>query len=1003
MTRISVGTLLSGIGLGVVISLSLTLNASGGACDPVSAGNACSASEHYLLTQSGLNPISGESSAANREVAQPRLPTAGALTYSDYTQIETQARTLLDHNVRFRADISPYHTGQNSFDQLIRQFDTGQGWNATDPVTNMTLAQSVAQADAQLRQARDLYAYLAVYADESRFRSDPIYLHLSDPHSPSITPCPPQRSDDDPTVDPPKVDWCYFAARMRQSVREAAYLHLIFAEQFSVDALGLHFSTNQLSGGEAFVRQEVRQLNQALDEYQKAERVLTEGLHIALGSGCLVSDFYTQSEWTLVSRAVEGRERAQHEVAMRLSYLGVQNTAQAQTAAQPSYRTASIEQYVNLIGTAGVASAQHCTAPSATRPDGDMVAKMVTDMLDTRQHARDLSGGRNVFGFDVSFTPARPYHTQGNDTGLWDQAMQEANTALTLQHDTHEAERDFDNSTQQLKQALINVKSNYDTRLLQLSGCSRNDLGSDEAFWACVDAATAALEHCDVASDGYDACIQQPNVPTAGLLRQSWDDLRTAYLRVKRVKLSIDDIPRKIDIEVGRNATINNEITTNGQDQAFWTYGEAAASALSISTGYPSGVSVSTQPLWPLAAYARQQGRLREIEKETHINNANSEAVVRNLLLELDELIDDLQIAAQEANAHMTQFQTLAAEAKDLKIEARRARDYTVTQNPANDPGLRLVRDSARLQLASALDLAARTSYMAAKRAEYEYAASLSQSNFSLSKIYQARTADDIILFLNQLNDVTNNALVHGTLQQTPVNISVAQHLLGLTDQNLGLTGQAAQAERVRRFRAWVADHTSRQPNGIGQLKPVLTFDFSTSIASNGVFSNVILQGYESYWLHQVAGVGLPVANTNGLTVNLVSEERANLGYRVVNVNEAGLLHLRAQNGCIFEYRLISPAALLGQYWPSNQNPEAATSVFNASINNAGGQSTPAFLARPLSATDWQVTVYSGAPTAGYPDMDLQQLDDIQLNFSTTYASRTPGDPQPQDCVRVDF
>ena len=63
----------------------------------------------------------------------------------------------------------------------------------------------------------------------------------------------------------------------------------------------------------------------------------------------------------------------------------------------------------------------------------------------------------------------------------------------------------------------------------------------------------------------------------------------------------------------------------------------------------------------------------------------------------------------------------------------------------------------------------------------------------------------------------------------------------------------------------------------------------------------------------------------------------------------------------------------------------------------------PPILSRPVSATEWRVEVYAGAPETGLANLDLQQLNDVELNFSTTRASRTPGEPQPSDCVRVDF
>jgi len=101
-------------------------------------------------------------------------------------------------------------------------------------------------------------------------------------------------------------------------------------------------------------------------------------------------------------------------------------------------------------------------------------------------------------------------------------------------------------------------------------------------------------------------------------------------------------------------------------------------------------------------------------------------------------------------------------------------------------------------------------------------------------------------------------------------------------------------------------------------------------------------------------------------------------------------------------------AVLLGLEWPSNQPPEQATSVFKGNINGGhawteNGFRTSAFLGRPVSATDWQVIVFAGAPMSGMIDMDLQQLTDIELNFSTPQASLIPGQPLPAECTRIDY
>ena len=81
----------------------------------------------------------------------------------------------------------------------------------------------------------------------------------------------------------------------------------------------------------------------------------------------------------------------------------------------------------------------------------------------------------------------------------------------------------------------------------------------------------------------------------------------------------------------------------------------------------------------------------------------------------------------------------------------------TLQHSPANDPSYRIVRDSSRMVLAKQMEYAARMAYLAARRAEYEYAARLSASNFRISDIYRARTADDIKRYLQQMRSRIDN------------------------------------------------------------------------------------------------------------------------------------------------------------------------------------------------------------------------------------------------------
>lgn len=383
------------------------------------------------------------------------------------------------------------------------------------------------------------------------------------------------------------------------------------------------------------------------------------------------------------------------------------------------------------------------------------------------------------------------------------------------------------------------------------------------------------------------------------------------------------------------------------------------------------------------------------------------------MLLDQSELVIDAYGASQQFASKYAAYTSLLDSLKDDVIEAQRQRAY-FAHSPANDPSFRIVRDSTRLQFANQLAYATRMTYLAARRAEYEYAARLNASNLRISDVYRARTAADLTTFLNNLRSVTGGLPGGATneISAQDVTLSVARDVLGYTDAALmreGFTTTVAiQAERTRRFRAWVAANTV--PNNFEYPydgKPVLKFKFATALNAGGTWSNLIPQGYDGMWLIKLSGIGEPKPTSNGLSVNVLADQTG-LSYRVTRVTQSGQLQLRSFAGCIFDYRLIAPSMLLGQEWPQNQPPDATTATFNANVNGAhayteNGFRAEAFLGRGASATDWEVLVFAAAPAYGLSDMNLQQLTDLELKLSITYASRTPGTPGPTDCTRIDW
>ncbi|HHY54489.1 MAG TPA: hypothetical protein GYA08_03540, partial [Chloroflexi bacterium] len=661
------------------------------------------------------------------------------------------------------------------------------------------------------------------------------------------------------------------------------------------------------------------------------------------------------------------------------------------------------------------------------RPDSALVTELALNLLDTRTKARELREGRNIFGLDVRFVPARPYHTAfgSTDKGLWEQAQEAANLALQLQQQTENAERIFDLNQQELAKSMLAINNTIDNEIQIEVGCDLqgflNEPDPDAAWYACIDDMIKHTLECDPTSNTFDACM---NRTTDGLppdpngsnwlilvsdMRMVRQDLRTAWLGVEAAILKRDNLIKRADTETMRNTKVRSEIYTGAQANSGFE--AAIAAAQFVQVGWDGGSYELTFNPGALVEAGLRPGQIMvQAAHDMAIEDANSEAVIRNLFYDIAEATNEIDIALQQYNSLLTNFNGVVGQTVHDVFESKRQHAYLVAL-PANDPSYRMVRDSRRLELAQALENAARLAYLAARRAEYEYTARLSANNFRISDIYKARTANDILIFLQNLDVAIANlpgSVKDADSNQRDLTISVAQHLLGLTDKYLkgqGIADANLQAERTKRFRQWVAQNTKPGSDG----KPTLVFTFTTSAASNGLIGQVVQQGYDFYWLHKVAGIGQPKPRSNGFGLNLVTVQPGSLGYRQVRVSQTGQVGLTSFAGCLFDYRLIPPAALLGLDFPTNQPTDVVAGAFNGDINGAHGNtapgySTPAFLGRPLAANEWQVVINAGSPDGILPDLNLQQLTDIELKISTTYGTRVSNaPPQPSQCVRIDF
>ena len=175
---------------------------------------------------------------------------------------------------------------------------------------------------------------------------------------------------------------------------------------------------------------------------------------------------------------------------------------------------------------------------------------------------------------------------------------------------------------------------------------------------------------------------------------------------------------------------------------------------------------------------------------------------------------------------------------------------------------------------------------------------------------------------------------------------------------------------------ALLGTEVSNRPSG---------FSFTTSLLDGAVFASVVPQGYDGYWLITAAGIGHPNPDNAGLSLNLKTSQ-SGLSYQQARLTQAGMTDFRSYAGCVFDYKLVAPAFMLGLDWPKEQKPMEVVGSLRANINGSHAYTEPefrtsVFQGRPVSATEWRVLVLSGSPVGG-ADMDLQQLTDIELNVS---------------------
>jgi predicted outer membrane repeat protein len=764
--------------------------------------------------------------------------------------------------------------------------------------------------------------------------------------------------------------WAGGAQGVLSSITEIANVHLIFGNEFLVDATDYRFSTAGIVDAGQIIAQELDELAQARLQFELIMELVFRAFNDwGVGNYCNGDQFeqFGVASGLLMSTL--------NEMAARYYMLRQSDEALA------VYEQAYADQYLQMVALDQMAE----ETGSPYLQDGSW--EMLNNLSQMRERAQAITDGLDFFGFAPEYVPLQAYDqllalTEGplGDTGL-------LGTARDLEDQARDAQRTFDANASDMATELDNLTVELNGQLFELCGESDDDYETcDGGLMAqnfnAMDAASLRVglaylqaqniaEQIKIESDRAGQVIEVTlglgqTLSAYELAIGKLEANRSTYTSISssedQIHLGVDVTGEAyIDIEVGDlpDVGFKTAVTRHAGYQHAWTWTD------------------STQSVWDPAAEAiagyQSLAELKEAEAQATIEGADSAAVIRNLLLQQSEALEEYEIASAEFNQLAAEHNYLAQRRARLLNRREQAINRVASHNShLLSPAYRIWRDSLTTQSAQSLDLAAQFAYLTARAAEYE----LLTPYPDLGQIFRARTANDIRLFLDGLKVWVQALDRPGQLNRYPYTLSLAEDIWGLTDQALdpdGILGEEAlQQQRYEAFQELL------QANLYGDR---LDFTFITALDQQRVEGQYLFS--PNIWNNRIAGVGAPLAQNEGIWINIVTRQSDDVGApEVVLIHGKSAGGAEAYRNAAGEIVYYDPATAVpvGYIIPDELAPANTTAVLRPGINGVGAIPNSALLNLSVAASQWTLRI----PADSRGDLDYSKIEDIEIILDTT-------------------
>ena len=798
-------------------------------------------------------------------------------------------------------------------------------------------------------------------------------------------------------------------ASLLDAVKTLGNLYLAVGDEFLVDALEWRFSADTL-GLDEKLDEQIDLLSKAQGYYEQAVDSLVSGFSPAVGTNIYISDSFDDAVYSLFNLAVERlslalREKSSKQL-VRLMAPDISeqwNTAWSQAA--QTLKSANISTY---LATAAIAKKR-----GDAFDDAGADSNLVGALNALRKQGNIYNQRLNPLGYDNRYIPAL------NFENLYALATDNLNTANGAKTEFEGEKRLFDSNLEALQNQLNSLSSQYTTNLASYTGCSPlldpDNPEQVQQFLICTGEAGGDLFDCrlDSGVDEFDTCVS--NSRTQGSLAAKYRNLMDAQLRLNAARLHRDNILQRIQnenekagklIEIKKSETnshialldeylprlkaartVTDTVTTASKRE--WKDDHWGKSERTRDHNTVESFSLLDEKL---DIQTSQEKELLQLTTDFQIQQINLETAyaVKDLLLSEAEAELEIQLAAQQKNSAIADFDNALQEKENLWYSYQRALtqlDY-YTSKTAN---LRVLQSQAAIDLSRTMNTAAHYTYLAAKALEYRYVKPLvdkpvAAGRLRMTDLFKAQTPTDIGDFLSKLNAVNTAECPWGTFNPQYQTISLAYHVLGLTDGYLDPDGDGfatpnKSVEQARRegVQAFISEHINSQGN----------LEFSFPISENSTFlANSILFNIKM-WSGPAPSVCDPLPTpVIGTTVSLITTQNTSLRPKV-RLRQTGHSSLKDGNGTFHEYIPVYDSHFLfegsGDYIPSTGD-EIVAFIGDAREGGQFGTWTGKFKGKSISSSDWSMEIFDW--NSFYKKTDFSKITDILLHVDTIAQSQ---------------